>query len=178
MRKRMVKGVKIRSACRGDLAAINDIYNYYVATSTCTYQEEPEIVRARAKWFAEHDAAHPVIVAELDGEVIAWASLSWFRSRCAYRYTVEDSVYVRHDLHGRGIGEALLRRLIGLARKLGHRTIIASISGEQSASIALHRKLGFLRAGRLRRVGFKFGRWLDVVYMQLTLRGDATRAGK
>src|SRR5579883_79303 len=96
----------IRDACPGDLPAIDRIYDHYVHSSTCTYQLEPEGLAARVAWFAEHEAAkHPVLVAESpeDGAVIAWGCLSRYRARAGYRFTVEDSVYVDHAHHGRGI---------------------------------------------------------------------------
>ena len=164
-----MEDLRIRPATAGDLDAINAIYNHYVTRSTCTYQTELETADARAKWFAEHGPEHPVIVAVEKGEVVAWASLSPVHSRCAYRHTVEDSIYVRHDARGRGIGSRLLLTLIERARYLGHHTIVAHISADQDASVALHRKHGFAEMGRLREVGLKFDRWLDVVYMQLML---------
>jgi phosphinothricin acetyltransferase len=156
----------IRLATRDDLGSINDIYNHFVDTSTCTYQETHETPEARAEWFDRHGPKHPVIVAELDAQVIGWGSLSPFQSRSAYRFSVENSVYVRHDLHGNGIGARLLATLIEEAQRHGHRTIIAGIDTEQTASIALHRKFGFEARAHLKQIGFKFGRWLDVVYMQ------------
>lgn len=156
----------IRDASEGDLAAINDIYNHYVDNSTCTYQMEPTTPEERAEWFAEHGVRHPAIVADLDGEVVGWGSLSEFRGRCAYRFTVENSVYVRHDMHRLGIGRALLTELVARAGTLGHHTIVAAISAEQGPSIALHEREGFVEVGHLREVGFKAGQWLDVVYMQ------------
>ena len=130
--------IAIRQARADDLAAINDIYNYYVASSTCTYQVEPTTREEREEWFAEHGEKHPVIVAEWEGAVVAWGSLSPFRGRCAYQFTVEDSVYVRHDMYRRGIGQALLQELVERAGALGHHTIVAAISAEQEPSIALH----------------------------------------
>src|SRR3954469_21127944 len=100
--------MEIRDACPGDLPAINAIYNHYVLHSTCTYQYEPSTAGEREAWFREHDAAHPVTVAIDAGEVVGWGSLSWFRERIGYRFTVEDTVYVRHDRHRRGIGGRLL----------------------------------------------------------------------
>src|SRR5689334_9592709 len=96
----------IRLATPDDLPAINDIYNHFVFVSTCTYQEEPSTVDERAAWFAAHGPLHPVTVAESAGEVVGLASLSPFHRRSAYRHTVENSVYVRHDLQRRGIGSA------------------------------------------------------------------------
>jgi L-amino acid N-acyltransferase len=159
----------LRDATDGDLAAINDIYNHYVLTCTCTYQEEPETIAERQAWFGAHDARHPVIVAQVAGEVVGWGSLSRFHAREAYRFTVEDSVYVRHDMQGRGIGAAILAELVRRAKALGYRSILASISADRTASISLHEKYGFAKVAHLAEVGFKFGRWLDVVYLQKML---------
>jgi phosphinothricin acetyltransferase len=163
----------IRLATRDDLPAINAIYNHFVQTSTCTYQEEPATDEERREWFAKHDEQHPVTVAVDDaGEVVGWGALNAFHPRSAYRFTVENSVYVRHDLHRHGIGGALLTDLVERAGKLGHRVIVAIISADQSASVALHAKAGFEEVGRLREVGLKFGRWLDVVYMQRNISAE------
>jgi phosphinothricin acetyltransferase len=159
----------IRAAAESDLAAINDIYNHYVLHSTCTYQEEPERLDDRRRWLSHHDEQHPVIVAAIDAQVVGWASLQAFHPRSAYRYTVENSVYVHHQHLHRGIGSLLLRELIARSRALGHRVILAGIDGEQEASVALHSKFQFEKVGHLRKVGFKFGRWLDVIFMQLSL---------
>lgn len=159
----------LRPATAADLPAINAIYNHYVLTSTCTYQIVPEPEEGRAAWFHGRGAAHPVIVAERDGEVIAWGSLSTFHKREAFARTVENSIYVRHDCQRLGLGLTLLQELIRLGRAAGHHTIIAAISGEQAGSIALHARAGFHETGRLNQAGWKFGQWLDVVYMQLML---------
>ena len=106
----------IRLAHEEDLPAINAIYNHYVEHCTCTYQTVPETAEARRAWFRGHEPRHPVTVAELDGEVVGWAALNIYNARGAYEHTVEDSVYVRHDRHGRGIGRALLSDLITRAR--------------------------------------------------------------
>jgi phosphinothricin acetyltransferase len=161
--------IRIRAATAADLRAINDIYNHYVLHSTCTYQEEPEPMAAREAWFAAHGPAHPITVALLDDDVVGWGSLSPYHDRSAYRFSVENSVYVRHDLHRRGIGRALLVDLIERARALDHHTIIAGIDAEQAGSIAIHEVLGFRQVADLREVGFKFGRWLHVRYLQLML---------
>jgi L-amino acid N-acyltransferase len=162
----------IRLARREDLAAINDIYNYYVSHSTCTYQEAPEPIEGRQAWFERHGAEHPVTVAEVNGNVVGWGSLSSYHARSAYRFTVENSVYVHHEHQRRGIGDAILTDLIARARALGHRTIIAGIDASQNSSVAIHAKHGFVMAGHLRTVGYKFERWLDVVYMQLIVAPD------
>jgi L-amino acid N-acyltransferase len=162
-------GVVIRSATEADLGVINDIYNHYVLHSAATYQEDPEPMEARRAWFERHGPSHPVTVAEIGGRVVGWGSLSPFHARSAYRMTVENSVYLYPDHHRRGLGTLLLRDLVGRARALGHHTILALIDAEQPASVALHAKLGFVRVAFLKEVGYKFGRWRDVVYMQLVL---------
>lgn len=162
--------IVIRSAAAGDLEAINDIYNHYVLHSTCTFQTEPEPIEGRRAWFEKRGPQHPVVVAEENGAVIGWGSLSVFNTRCAYRTTVEDSVYLRHDLLGRGIGKLVLSDLIARAERLGHHCIMALMAADQPASHALHARLGFGEVGRLREVGYKFERWIDVIYMQRMLR--------
>jgi phosphinothricin acetyltransferase len=161
--------IAIRPAAESDLVAINDIYNHYVLHSTCTYQEEPEPIEGRRQWFARHGAQHPVIVAETNGLVVGWGSLSAYHARSAYRRTVENSVYVHHEYHRRGIGSSLLQELIARARQLGHKAIIAGIDADQAASVGLHDRFQFQKVGHLKQVGFKFGRWLDVIYMELLL---------
>jgi phosphinothricin acetyltransferase len=169
----MKNSYRIRPATESDLAAINDIYNHYVLNSVCTYQEELESLDDRRRWFSQHGGKHPVIVAEAGRQVVGWGSLSPYHSRSAYRHTVENSVYVHHQQHRRGIGSLLLKDLIVRARSLGHRAIIAAIDKEQTASVALHAKFHFEKVGHFKRVGLKFDRWLDVIYMELIL--DAPR---
>ena len=159
----------IRLATEADLPAINAIYNHSVMHSTATYQTEPETAEARAAWFARHGPRHPVTVAVRDGVVLGWGSLSPFKERAAYSRTVENSVYVHPEHLRQGIGRALLVDLIVRAREAGHHTIVGIIDAEQPASVALHEALGFKTVAHLKEVGFKFGRWLDVVYVQLML---------
>jgi L-amino acid N-acyltransferase len=161
--------ISIREAKAVDLLAINDIYNHYVRASTCTYQYRPSTLEERATWWKEHDATHPVTVALMAEEVVGWGSLSWFRAREGYRFTVEDTVYVRHDRQRLGIGRCLLYDLVERARHSGYRTVIGGISAEQEASIALHRALGFVEVARFSQVGFKFDQWLDCIFMQKLL---------
>lgn len=170
----------IRLATEFDLRAIDEIYTWYIPRSTCTYDEQEQPFESRVEWFKHHGPRHPVTVAELDGpggKIVGWGALSEFRDRSAYRFTCEDSVYVRHDHYGRGIGSALLVDLIARARALGYHTVIAGADAEQTVSIALHRKFGFVQVAHFKRVGFKFDRWLDVVFMQLSL-SPSPREGK
>lgn len=159
----------LRPATIADLPAINAIYNHYVLHSTCTYQTVPSTEQERAEWFAAHGEKHPVIVAVEDGEVIGWGSLSRFHPRQAYENSVEDSLYVHHDRRGRGVGSLLLAELLRLAKEIGHHTVLGGADSEQAGSIALHTKFGFEKVSHLREVGFKFGRWLDVIWMQKML---------
>jgi L-amino acid N-acyltransferase len=167
-----MKDISIRKAVEKDLVAINDIYNFYVAQSTCTFHAEPITAEERLRWFLEHQAPFAVTVAEADGKAVGWGALSSFRPRIGYRYTVESSVYVRQDHQRHGIGLALLTDLIQRAKSGSFHVIVAGISADQEPSIKLHKKLGFVPAAHLREVGFKFDRWLDVVYMQLMLGND------
>lgn len=160
----------LRLAQEADLVAINDIYNHYVLHSTCTYQTEPETIEARRAWFAAHGEGYPVIVGEHDGEVVGWGSLSKFKDRAAYQPSVEGSVYIRQDRLGYGFGRVILIDLIERARALGYHTFIGGACSSQAASIRLQESLGFQRVGQFREVGLKFGRRLDVVYLQLMLQ--------
>ena len=161
--------LSIGLAIAADLPAINEIYNYYVLNSTATYQDDPETLESRQAWFDRHGPVHPVTVARIGDTVAGWASLSPYHPRSAYRRTVECSVYVESSHHRRGVGRSLMLDLISRARAVGHHTIIAGIDAEQAPSLTLHESLGFVRVAHLREVGFKFGRWLDVIYMQLML---------
>lgn len=159
----------LRAALVTDLPAINTIYNHYVLDSTSTYQNEPDSFEDRERWFLAHGPLHPVLVATVQDEVVGWGALSRFHARGAFAHTVEDSVYVHYDHHGRGIGRMLLTELVHLAVDARHHCVIAAISADQEPSLLLHARLGFAEVGRLREVGWKFGRWLDVVYMQLAI---------
>lgn len=149
-----------------DAEAIRAIYNAEVVASTSTFDLVPRTPAEQEAWLREHSGAYPAIVAVEGGEVIGFAALSPFRDRPAYATTVEDSVYVRADWQGRGVGKALLRELLRLAAAHGFHAVIARIGGHNEASIALHRSCGFEIVGIEREVGRKFGRWLDVVEMQ------------
>jgi L-amino acid N-acyltransferase len=159
----------IRLARPDDRAAIDAIYAHYVRTSTCTYVEEPEPDEVRREWFAAHGERHPITVMEQGGEVIGWASLSPWKDRSGYRFTCELSVYLRDGARGQGHGKRLLADLVERATALGYHTLIGGISADQAASIRLHESMGFTKVAHFRETGFKFGRWLDVVYYQRQL---------
>ena len=160
---------RLRPMAEDDLAEVNAIYNHYVLNSTCTYQLEPETDAARAAWFAARGSGYPRLVVEDAGRVVGWAALMPYHARGGYARTVENAVYVDVGHHRRGIGALLLDALVTGAGADGHHVIVARIDGDQAASIALHGRFGFVHAGRLREIGWKFGRWLDVVEMQLML---------
>lgn len=159
----------IRLVERADLPAVNAIYNHYVLNSTCTYDEDPTTETERDAWFELHRGNYPATVAEVNGEVVGFASLSRYRTKTAYRFTLENSVYVREDCQRRGIGGKLLADLIARARELEAHSLIAGIDSEQEGSIVLHEQHGFVTVAHLRGVGYKFRRWLDVVFLQKML---------
>lgn len=162
--------MRIRTATPDDMQAVNDLRNHYVRTSTAIYTEDETTLAERLQWFRDRDPAlHPVIVAEEEGRVSGWASLSAYNEKCGYRSTVEDSVYVLPELHGRGIGRALLSNLLERAKTSDAHCVLARIDSERIPSIRLHEALGFEEVGRLRDAGRKFDRWLTVVYMQKLL---------
>jgi phosphinothricin acetyltransferase len=161
--------VLIRSATVEDAEAIRAIYNVEVLGSTVTFDLVPRSAEDQAEWMAAHAGVYPVIVAEEDGEVISFASLSSYRPRPAYSTTAEDSIYVAAAHRGKGLGRAMLTELVHLGRTHGFHSIIGRIVGDHEASIALHRSCGFELVGIEREVGRKFGKWLDVALMQQLL---------
>ncbi len=158
--------VTIRLAERRDAGGIRAIYNHYVTESTALFDMVPRTLDEQVQWIDEHSGGHPAVVAELDGTIVGFGSLSRFRARPAYATTVEDSVYLVDGHQGRGIGRQVLSELLRLAAAHGFHAVIARITGENEASIRLHAACGFEMVGTEREVGRKFGRWLDVVEMQ------------
>jgi phosphinothricin acetyltransferase len=152
-----------------DAESIRRIYNVEVESSTVTFDLVPRSLEEQRDWLRQRDGAFGVLVAEIDGRVVGFASLSEYRSRPAYRTTVEDSVYVDESARGRGVGSALLIELVELARARGFHSMIGRIVGGHEQSIALHQAAGFDIVGTEREVGRKFGRWLDVVLVQRLL---------
>ncbi|WP_206520243.1 GNAT family N-acetyltransferase [Altererythrobacter sp. BO-6] len=163
----------IRPAAPGDAQAVCAIYDYHVAHGTASFDSAGP---TQAEWAVKiGDFAAktwPFLVAERDGEVLAYAYAGQFRPRAAYARTCENSIYVADGARGTGLGKALLAALVEAARDAGFEQMIAVIGGGEPASVALHARLGFEHVGRLRNVGFKFGRKLDTVYMQRDLIGE------
>ncbi|WP_280443203.1 GNAT family N-acetyltransferase [Nocardia brasiliensis] len=161
----------IRDARPADLPAILAIHNANIATSTAIWDLEQVGLEEREAWFAARTAAGlPVLVAEIDGEVAGYASYGPWRPKAGYRFTVENSVYVDDRFQRRGIATALLTELIERARRTGSvHAIIAGIESGNTGSIQLHERFGFRTVGEFPEVGHKFGRWMDLTLMQLTL---------
>jgi len=169
-------GLVIRASREDDLDAITAIYGYHVLHGVASFEEIPpapdEIAQRRLNIVAR---GLPHLVAERQGRVLGYCYASAYRTRSAYRFTLEDSIYIDAAEVGRGIGRALLSALIEQSSELGYRQMVAVIGGsDQWPSIRLHERLGFTRTGLLPAVGFKFGRWIDTVLMQRALGPGAT----
>jgi len=165
--------VTVRRARREDCEGILAIYNHAVLHTTASYDYEPRSLAQRLEWFDAHERdGYAVWVAEhaSDG-VVGWAALNRFHDRVGYRFTAENSVYVAEPWRGRGVGARLLGPLMDAAQSMGLRAVLAVIDAQNEASIRLHARFGFERVGLFRQVGFKFGRWLDVAYMERLLPG-------
>ncbi|WP_247718134.1 GNAT family N-acetyltransferase [Qipengyuania proteolytica] len=160
----------VRPAVPGDAPAVQAIYAFHVAHSTATFDTEAPDAAFWAEKIA-HVAARgwPFLVIEVDGAVRGYAYATQFRDRAAYAHTCEDSIYIADVARGQGLGTQLLAALVDAARASGFEQMIGVIGGGEPASVALHARLGFVHAGRMRDVGMKFGRRLDTVYMQLSL---------
>ena len=175
-----IDSVSIRDATEDDLATIQAIYAHHVDHGLASFEENPpDIAEISRRRNVARDNGLPYLVAETDGAVRGFAYASAFRSRIAYRYTIEDSVYVAADALGGGIGSALLAALIERCTERGFRQMVAVIGDSANqASIRLHAKHGFVQTGLMPAVGFKFGRWVDSVRMQRPLGpGDTTLPG-
>lgn len=157
-------------------AAILDIFNDAIVNSTALYDYRPRTPESMVGWFNTKEAGRfPVLGATDDmGQLLGFASYGVFRAWPAYKYSVEHSVYVHQDHRGKGIGLALMQRLIAAAVEQDYHVMIGGIDVANAGSIALHEKLGFVHAGTIRQAGFKFGRWLDLAFYQLILQTPAT----
>ena len=158
--------VAIRPAKPEDLDSITEIYNEAILTTVATFDTEPKTVEEQRAWFESHGAKHPIFVAELNGAVVGWSSLSQWSDRRAYADTAEISLYVREGFQGRGIGRGLLQAVTERGREVGLHTVIARIVEGNETSVRLHQSVGFQRIGVMKEVGSKFGRLLDVYLMQ------------
>jgi L-amino acid N-acyltransferase YncA len=173
--------ITIRTARESDLPAILAIYNDIILTTTAIYQYEPQTMEMRKAWYdGRVKDGLPIFVAESEGsaaasegKILGFSSYGPFRAWPAYKYTVENSVYVSADQRGRGIGKLLITPLIGAAKKNDLHAIIASVDASNEVSLRLHRSFGFEEVAHFRQVGYKFGRWLDLKFLELILDGPA-----
>ena len=162
--------LQVRDAQEEDLAGVLAIYNDVIATTTAVYRDDPATLEDRREWWQSRAAqGYPILVAVEEAVVVGFASFGDFRASPGYRYTVEHSVHVRAGRRGSGLGQALMQPLIARARALGKHVMMAGVDADNAGSIRFHERLGFERVGHLREVGFKFGRRLDLVFLQRLL---------
>ncbi len=164
---------RIRDAVDGDMPALRDLYNATILTTTAAWTEQPQTLRARQTWFRRQQRdAYPVLVAEVDGDVVGFTAYGSFRGSGkwpGYRHTVEHTIHVHEEYWGYGIGRTLLEALMQRARTQDIHVMVAAIDSANAESIAFHERLGFTTVARMPEVGRKFDRWLDLVLMQRTI---------
>ncbi|MFZ4058375.1 MAG: GNAT family N-acetyltransferase [Ferruginibacter sp.] len=159
--------IEIRQATANDLPAMLEIYNHIILTTTAVYDYEPHTLEMRNKWFKEkQEKQFPVFVAVKNDTIVGFSSYGTFRAWEGFKFTVENSIYVAPDYRGQGIGKLLLPPLIEAASKQGIHAIVAGIDATNLTSIALHEKYGFKEVACFKEVGYKFDRWLDLVFME------------
>jgi phosphinothricin acetyltransferase len=162
--------ITVRNAKDEDLPAILEIYNDVILNTTAVYDYIPHSLERRREWFNDKKTeGYPVFVAQEDEVLLGFSSIGPFRKWEAYKFSVENSVYVSNEHRGKGVGKLLLQPLIDAARSLQLHTIVAGIDATNEASIALHKKFGFEEVAHFKEVGYKFGRWLDLKFLQLIL---------
>jgi L-amino acid N-acyltransferase YncA len=173
----MTTRITVRPATAADIAAITAIYRPAVLHGTATFEiEPPDEAEMLRRFEAITGGGYPYFVAEVDGRVLGYAYVNAYRTRPAYRFTVEDSIYIAPDAQGKGIGGVLLQSLIEASTAKGYRLMVAVIGDSKTyGSIAVHRNAGFTFCGTIHSVGYKFGRWLDSVIMELPL-GDGDKS--
>jgi phosphinothricin acetyltransferase len=160
--------IHVRYARENDLPAILAIYNDVIVNTTAVYDYDPHTLEMRTAWFnTKKEQGFPVFVAEEEGKILGLSSIGPFRAWAAYKYSVENSVYVGAEARGKGIGKLLMPPIIKAAKQLGMHTIIAGIDAGNEASIQLHRHFGFEEVAHFKQVSWKFERWLDLKFLQL-----------
>lgn len=161
----------IRKATKEDIPQILAIVNHAILHTTSNYLYEEQTLEEQTRWYnSKHEQGFPVIVADVDGTAVGFGTYGTFREKIGYQYTVEHSVYVAPEQIGKGIGSQILAALISSARDEGYHVMIGGIDAANTGSVAFHRKFGFEETAVLRQVGFKFGKWLDLQFMQLILK--------
>jgi L-amino acid N-acyltransferase len=170
--------IHVRLAADADLAAILAIYNHAIATTSAVFEYEPYTLDRQREWLeAKRGAGFPVLVADLDDAVVGFATYGPFRARPAYKYTVEHSVYVADGVRRRGVARFLMQTLIADARERDYHAVIGGVVADNLPSLRLHESLGFVEVAHVREVGYKFGRWLDLKFLQLLLDTPRTPTG-
>jgi L-amino acid N-acyltransferase len=163
--------VKIRAAKTDDLQNILNIINQAIIHTTALYDYEPRSYETQKIWFEKKISDDmPVIVAEYENQAIGFGTYGIFRPREGYKFSIEHSIYISEKFRSRGVGKKILEELIILATEGGYHTMIAGIDADNLSSYEFHKKYGFKEAGRFHEVGYKFNKWLDVVFMQLMLK--------
>ncbi len=172
----------IRDATESDLPAITHLFNALIPTEPVAWRDHLADTEEMATWFAERQqAGHPVLVAEVDGAVVGYACWTTFRGGPrfpGYRHTVENTIHVAADQHGRGVGRELMAALLAEAGRRDVHVVVAAVDGENTASIAFHEAMGFVEVGRMPEVGRKFDRWLDLVLLQHVVEPTSTPADR
>lgn len=164
------KDIIIREAVKEDLPQILDIYNDVILHTTAVYNYDPHTLQMRTEWFeTKQQQGFPVFVAEEEGVIAGFSAIGPFRAWQAYKYTVENSVYVKADCRGKGISKKLMTPLIDAAKKLGMHAIVAGIDATNEVSITLHKQFGFTEVAHFKEVGYKFNRWLDLKFLELII---------
>lgn len=163
--------INIRTANTQDLKAILEIYNDAIINTTSVFQYDPHTIEMREEWFAQKQKdGYPVFIAEENNIVAGFSTFGPFRNWQGYKYAVEHSIYVKDGERGKGIGKLLMQPLINAAKQMRLHTIMAGIDADNKISIQFHKQFGFEEAGYIKEVGWKFERWLDLVFMQLILK--------
>jgi phosphinothricin acetyltransferase len=161
--------VEIKKATINDINAITEIYNDAILNTNATFDTDIKSISEQKKWFKNHGSKNPIIIAELNRQIVGWAALSKYNSKCAYSDTAELSLYVNKNHQGKGIGKELMNYILKKGEKVGIHTVVARITEGNDSSIHLHEKYGFFHVGILKECGFKFGKRLDVYIMQKIL---------
>jgi len=165
--------IQIRDAVREDIPKILEIYNDIILRTTAVYDYQPHTLLLREAWFdTKQKDGWPVFIAEEYGLMLGFSSIGPFRAWAAYQYSVENSIYVAAGMRGKGIGRLLLEPLVKAAKAKKMHTIIAGIDAGNQASLKLHQSFGFVEVAHFKEVGYKFGRWLDLTFLQLMLDGS------
>ena len=161
--------IKIREAIEDDLPAMLVIYNDIIVNTTAVWHEEPQTLEMRQEWFNQRkQQGFPIFVATENTQILGFSTIGPFRPWHGYRYTVENSVYVATENRGKGVAKLLMPPIIDAARELKLHAIVAGIEATNTMSIALHNKFGFVEVAHFKEVGFKFGRWMDLKFLELS----------